>query len=116
MLLCSIVEELSARGVEIYSHKEQFDTSTSTGKLMLTMFAALAQFERDIIADRTKEGLEAARARGKKGGRKPTDSKTIDKALKLYDTKKFSVSDICSTCGISKPTLYRYLNDRRAGA
>lgn len=114
--LISIVEDLGARGIEIYSHKEQFDTSTSTGKLMLTMFAALAQFERDIIADRTKEGLEAARARGKKGGRKSLDNKVIDRALKLYNSKTLSVSDICITCNISKPTLYRYINERRAGA
>lgn len=114
--LINIVEELSQRQVILISHKEKFDTSTPTGKLMLTMLAALSQFERDIIVERTKEGLNTARARGKVGGRKPKEPKQVEKALRLYDSKTLKIPEICEATGISKPTLYRYLADRKAGA
>ena len=64
----------------------------------------------DLIVERTKEGLAAARARGRKGGRKPVNAKNLEKALKMYATKQFSIKEIENTCGIGRATLYKYRN------
>ena len=96
-------------GVHLISLKENIDTSTSTGKLLFTLMSAIAQFERDTIADRTREGLRAARARGRMGGRPKADSNTVKKAVKLYQTGQYSVKEIEELTGIKKSTLYRNL-------
>ncbi|MEO1261612.1 MAG: recombinase family protein [Bacteroidota bacterium] len=92
------------------------DTTTPTGKLTFHLFAALAEFERDIISSRTKAGLAAARARGRNGGRpQGLSKKAQDKARlaeSLYRERERSISEICDHLGISKPTLYRYLRER----
>jgi len=93
--------------------KENFDTTTPHGKLMLTVFQAFSQFERDLIVQRTKEGLESARARGRKGGRPKVKSKNIEKALNLYESKEYSISEIVGMTGISQATLYRYIQRER---
>lgn len=111
--LISIVEKLNSKSINLVSDKEQIDTRTPNGKLILTIFGALAEFERDIIRERTKEGLQSARARGKVGGRKPVNKDSIAKALELYDKRELEVNDICKLCGISKPTLYKYLKERK---
>jgi len=86
------------------------DTSTPGGKLIFHIFAALAEFERDIIRERTNAGLTAARARGRKGGRpRIMDDKKIAMAKKLMENKDTPIKDICETLQISKMTLYRYL-------
>lgn len=108
--LIEIVDLLKAKGVELISLKENFDTSTAQGRLMLTVFQAFSQFERDLIAERTREGLHAARIRGRRGGRRPVSSKVIDKAMRMYKAGNFSISEITTTCGISKATLYRHIN------
>ncbi|MHB1484827.1 MAG: recombinase family protein [Saccharofermentanales bacterium] len=106
--LIELVDLFEKKGVQLVSVKENFDTTTPQGKLMMTVFQAFSQFERDIIVERTKEGLVAARARGRKGGRCPVNPKNIAKALKMYDTKEFSIKEIESTCGIGRATLYKY--------
>lgn len=111
--LLSLVELFNERGVTLVSLKENIDISTPTGKLLLTVLSALCQFERDLTVQRTNEGLTAARARGRKGGRPPTDKKAIEKALKLYDAKAMSVSEICEVCNISQGTLYKAINERK---
>jgi len=105
-----LVEYFENKGVKIISVKENFDTATSQGRLMLTVFQAFSQFERDLIAQRTKEGLESARARGRKGGRPKIKDSRIAKALKLYDSKEYSISEIVEMTGVSQATLYRYKN------
>jgi len=107
--LIELVEWFENKGVKLVSNKENFDTNTPHGKLMLTVFQAFSQFERDLIAQRTKEGLESARARGRKGGRPKVKDKKVEKALKLYNSKEYSISDITEMSGISQATLYRYL-------
>ena len=87
-----LIETFNSKGVNLVSLKESIDTTTSTGKLLFTLMSALAQFERDVLADRTKEGLVAARARGRKGGRKPINSDSVSKAVKLYKTGQYTVS------------------------
>src|SRR4051794_9244105 len=93
---------------------ENIDTTTSGGKLIFHIFGALAEFERDIIRERTNAGLEAARSRGKKGGRPPALSpEKIKLARRLYADKDTSVSEICTMLGISRHTLQRYVRERR---
>ena len=107
--LIELVEYFENKGIKLISIKESFDMNTPQGKLMLTVFQAFSQFERDLIAQRTKEGLESARARGRKGGRPKVKDKNIDKALKLYNSKEYSISEIVEMSGISQATLYRYI-------
>ena len=99
------IDMLSEYGVnQIYSAK--IHTTTATGKLLFTLISAISQFERDCIADRTREGLSAARARGRKGGRPPISSELIDKAKRLYDTKEYTMSEIEELTGVKRATLY----------
>lgn len=109
--LIELVELFQKKGVHLISLKEQIDTSTSTGKLLFTLMSALAQFERDLIAERTQEGLKAARARGRLGGRPKTDQKQIEKAIKLYRTRQYSIKEIEELTGVKKSTLYRSLKE-----
>ncbi len=107
--LLELLGQFEKSGVSVVSLKESIDTSTSVGRLLVTVLAALAQFERDLTVERTKEGLKAARARGRKGGRPPVDARKVQKAMRLYQSsKQLSVADICDQCGISAATLYRY--------
>lgn len=111
--LFSLVELIEKKGANIKSIKENWlDTTTPTGKLLFTMIAGISQFERDLISQRTKEGLEAARARGKVGGRK-SKLDTIKKQtiFNLYQDKKTSIKDICSMFDITKPTLYKVIEE-----
>lgn len=102
-----LMETFNERGVNLVSLKESIDTTTSTGKLLFTLMSALAQFERDVLADRTREGLAAARARGRKGGRPPVDREAVRKAVKLYRTKEYSLKEIEELTGVKRSTLYR---------
>ena len=107
--LVETVRDLDARRVGFKSLQEDIDTTTSSGKLIFHIFASLAEFERDIIRERTKAGLTAARARGRKGGRpKGVDVKKKKAALSLKKDPDRSVKDICEIVGISRNTYYKY--------
>lgn len=108
--LIELVDFFENKGVKIISIKENFDTTTPQGKLMLTVFQAFSQFERDLIVQRTKEGLASARARGRKGGRPKVKEKNIKQAIKLYNSMEYSISEIVKISGVSQSTLYRYIN------
>ena len=110
--LIELVELFEKRGVHLVSLKEQIDTTTSTGKLLFTLMSAIAQFERDVIADRTREGLKAARARGHFGGRPRFDDEKVRQAIKLYNTKEYSLREIEELTGVKKGTLYRRLQSK----
>lgn len=108
--LFKLVEHIEGKGANIKSLKESWlDTTTPTGKLMFTIIAGISQFERDLISQRTLEGLASARARGRNGGRPVKNKKDIDTAIKMYNSKLHSVSEIEKTTGVSKATLYRYI-------
>ena len=109
--LIELTELFEKRGVHLVSLKESIDTSTSTGRLLFTLMSAIAQFERDVIADRTKEGLRSARARGRLGGRPRTDPEAVRKAIKLYRTGQYSIREIEELTGVKKSTLYRRLRE-----
>ena len=104
-----LMETFNAKSVNLVSLKESIDTTTSTGKLLFTLMSALAQFERDVLADRTKEGLAAARARGRKGGRPPVSREAIKKAIKLNNTGQYTVREITDLSGVNPSTLYKAL-------
>ena len=107
--LIELTELFEQKGVHLVSLKEQINTSTSTGKLLFTLMAAITQFERDVITDRTWEGLKSARARGRIGGRPRVNQDNIKKAVKLYRTQQYSVREIEDLTGVKKSTLYRNL-------
>lgn len=109
--LIELTEIFQKKNVNLVSLHEAIDTSTSTGKLLFTLMSAIAQFERDVIADRTREGLISARARGRKGGRPKTDPEAVKKAIKLYNTGEYSLKEIQELTGVKKDTLYRNLKD-----
>jgi DNA invertase Pin-like site-specific DNA recombinase len=112
--LIEIVTQLEARKVGLKSLHESLDTSSSSGKLIFHIFGALAEFERNLIRERTQAGLQAARARGRKGGRpKSLNAEKRALAIQLYEHKEHTVETICEIMGISKPTLYKYIDAYR---
>jgi len=112
--LLEVVERLNKQGVNLVSLKEELDTTTPPGKMMLTMLAALSQFERDLIAERTADGLKAARARGRMGGRpKAGDEKTKQAAFAMYDANTLTNKEIAEKCGVSIATLNRWIRERK---
>ena len=111
--LFQLVDIIEKAGANIKSLKESWlDTTTPLGKLMFTIFAGISQFERDLISQRTKEGLQAARARGRQGGRPCKDKKDVALALKMYENKQYSISEITEATGVSRTSLYRFLNEQ----
>lgn len=108
--LIDLVNYFQNKGVSVISLKENFDTTTPQGKLMMTVFQAFSEFERDLIVERVNEGLKSARARGRKGGRPKVNQKKLEQAIKLYNSKEYSLKEIQEMTGISIPTLYRYLH------
>jgi len=111
--LLALIDNFNAMNVTLVSDKEEINTSTSYGRMFTTLMCALAEFERDLIVERTKEGLEAARARGRKGGRKPKCEKEVRIALSMYDSREFSIAEICRRCNLSQGTLYKAINLRK---
>jgi DNA invertase Pin-like site-specific DNA recombinase len=118
-----LIEALTAldeRGIGFQSLTEQIDTTTSGGKLIFHVFGALAEFERDLIRERTHAGLAAARARGRMGGRPRAaglaDPKQVALLQKLYADKSNDITTICNTLGISRSTLYRYVRSLNGDA
>ena len=105
--LAELMEVLNGKNIRLVSLKETIDTTSSTGRLLFTILSSLAQFERDVLVERTREGLNAARARGRCGGRPKTDESAVKKAVALYQTKQYSLKEIQNLTGVSPSTLYR---------
>jgi DNA invertase Pin-like site-specific DNA recombinase len=107
--LIQVMQLLDDRGVYFKSVQESLDTSTPGGKLIFHVFGALAEFERDIIRERTLAGLASARARGRVGGRpRKLSKKQVEMAKNLMADINIPITEICETMGVSKATLYRY--------
>jgi DNA invertase Pin-like site-specific DNA recombinase len=115
--LIETITKLNDRKIGFRSITENIDTTTSGGKLIFHIFGALAEFERDIIRERTNAGLQAARARGRKGGRPKANSlntpKKVALAQSLYNDKKNTIDEICKTLNVSRSTLYRAIDVTR---
>ena len=110
--LVMLIEELLGKGIGFRSLCDGvIDTTTASGELIFNLFSALAQFERRLIQERTKAGLSAARARGRKGGRKPisSDEPRVQMAKRMYHNHAMSINRICRTLKISRATFYRYI-------
>jgi DNA invertase Pin-like site-specific DNA recombinase len=110
--LVMLIEELLGKGIGFRSLCDGvIDTTTASGELIFNLFSALAQFERRLIQERTKAGLSAARARGRKGGRKPlsSDDPRVQMAKRMYHNHAMSINRICRTLKISRATFYRYI-------
>jgi DNA invertase Pin-like site-specific DNA recombinase len=108
--LVDTVMDLERRGVGFRSLSESIDTTTSGGRLVFHIFAALAEFERDLIRERTCAGLEAARARGRSGGRPSVmTAEKLRVARELYDAREHTTAQIAAVLGVSRATLYRHL-------
>jgi len=114
--LIQLVNEIQDKGAELKSLNDPIDTTTAHGKLAFHMFAALAEFERDVIRERTLAGLSTARARGRVGGRPPGLSQKNQHiaiiAQRLYEEGQKTVTEICQELSIARPTLYSYLRHR----
>jgi DNA invertase Pin-like site-specific DNA recombinase len=112
--LIDTVTQLQEKGIDFKSLTEAIDTTTSGGKLVFHIFGALAEFEREIIRERTNAGLASARARGRKGGRRrKLTKKQAEMARELYKNRANSIDEICKTLGISRTTFYRYVEADR---
>lgn len=108
--LKQLAEELQQRGIDLRALSQGIDTTTPGGRLFFHMLAAIAEFEHDLIDERTHEGLAAARARGRKGGRKVKMTATkISQARAMYDAGGYTVQEIAYTFGVSRPTIDRHL-------
>ena len=114
--LLDLVADLQRREVDLVSLTDAINTASAQGRLVLNLFASLAEFERELIRERTCAGLAAARARGRIGGRKPgltpEAERTAIVAATLYQENQLSVRDIAESLHISKVTLYKYLRLR----
>ena len=108
--LVEMVNDFKEREIGFRSLQESIDTNSGVGKLVFHIFASLAEFERDLIRERTMAGLNSARARGRLGGRpKVMTDKKATMARSMHQDDNLSVKEICKTLGISKTTFYRYL-------
>lgn len=110
--LITTLNEITAKGAEFVSLSDKIDTTTAAGKALFGMLAVFAEFERNVIVERTRAGLAASRARGRNGGRPKTDRRKVAQAVKLYDTKAHTVAEITALTGVTKATLYRALKER----
>ena len=112
--LIAWVTWLDQAGIGLRSLQEVIDTTSPSGKLTFHIFAALAEFERQLIQERTQAGLRAARARGRFGGRpQALPASKRQRAVQLYQEKQLTVKEICAMMGISKPTLYAHVRQAK---
>lgn len=112
--LVELINDFDTRGVQFRSLTESIDTSTPGGTLIFNIFGSLAQLERDLIRERTRAGLEAARARGRTGGRPSSlDEKQAKEVRRLYESRSVTVDQIASMMRVSRTTIYRCLQKNK---
>ncbi|MCR5205926.1 MAG: recombinase family protein [Lachnospiraceae bacterium] len=112
--LLEMIEFFEKKGIKLISNKETFDTSTPTGKMFVTMIAAIAEFERQLILERQREGIAIAKAEGKYRGRqvKEIDKKLFDRLYNEYRTREINKKEFAASLHVSRPTLDRLLKDK----
>lgn len=112
--LYELMEIFEKSNINFVSLKENINTNSAVGKLIFNIFAGIAQFERDLIAERTKEGLQSAKKQGRVGGRPRADQEKIDLALIMYDSKKYTMKQIIEKTGLPRTTVYDYIRARKS--
>ena len=111
--LVNTLEDFRQRGVEVQFLEQGIDTTTAEGRMVYRMLAAVAEFQRDLIVANTREGLASARARGRRGGRKPKlGPAQIKDAQEKYDSRDWTVQQIAALYGVPRTTVYNHLNRR----
>lgn len=110
--LIELADTFENMGVNFVSIQDNIDTGTAMGRFFFRTMASIAELERDIIIERTRAGLEAARSRGKLGGRPKADQEKLEFAYHLYQQKKHTVKEICEKTGVAKTTLYRFIEEQ----
>lgn len=111
--ILELIQLFDKKNISFISLKEQLDTTTPTGKAMLQMMSVISELERNLLAERIREGLKASQKRGVRIGRPKTNPEVIQTALKMYDSEDYSVKEILRTTAISQGTLYRALRERK---
>lgn len=111
--LIELSERFENEGVQFVSIQDNIDTTTPMGRFFFRVMASISELERDIVSERTRSGLESARKRGRNGGRPPVQNTKIEKALKLYKSKDYSIKEIVEMTGVSQATLYRRINQAK---
>lgn len=110
----ALIKDFEQKGIRFVSLQEKFDTSTSMGKSVYGVFCAISQMELDVISERTKAGMMAAKKRGRFSGRKPKENENVESALKMYFSNECSINDIIETTGLSKTTIYKYVREYKS--
>lgn len=111
--LLQLVEDLEKLGVGIISLRENIDTSTATGRCFISIIGAISQMERELKSERAQAGREAAKARGRSGGRPRTDPQKLEQARILYDNSHQTAAEVCNAVGVGRRTFFRYLAQKR---
>jgi DNA invertase Pin-like site-specific DNA recombinase len=111
--LIELTEMFDDKGVHFVSIQDNLDTKSAMGKFFFRIIASISELERYIISERTKVGLNAARARGRKGGRPKKDPKKLDLAIKMYNSKQHTLKEIADLTGVGKTTLYRRIKEEK---
>ncbi|XZM35056.1 recombinase family protein (plasmid) [Clostridium perfringens] len=109
--LIELIETLNNNSITLISLKENIDTNSPIGRAMIGMISIFSELERELIAERVREGVKNARARGRLGGRPRLNSDSVKEAITLYRTNQYSINEIIKKTGVSKTTLYRRLNE-----
>jgi len=107
--LFALIKDFEQNGIRLVSLEEKFDTLSPVGKAVYGVFRVLVQMELNVISQRTKVGMMAAKRRGHLSGRRPTENENVERALKMYFSNELSISEIIETTGLSKTTLYKYV-------
>lgn len=113
--LLVLIKDFENRGINLVSISECIDTSTTAGRFILSVFCKLLEMESDVIAERTKIGLTAAKNNNSRLGRKPKNHNVVEKALKMYFSNEYSIKNIIEETGLSKTTIYKYVREYKEG-
>ncbi|HBP63536.1 MAG TPA: resolvase [Desulfosporosinus sp.] len=105
----ALLKDFEQKGIRLVSIQDKFDTSTPTGKAVYGVFCSLAQMELDVLSERTKANMMAAKGRGHHIGRKPKENENVESALKMYFSGESTINDIVETTGVSRTTIYKYV-------
>lgn len=110
--LIELAQELEDRNIELHILDTNINTNTAMGKMFFTMMSAFAELEANLLSERTKKGLDSARARGRKGGRPPIDEETKEIVCKLYYSREYTIDDICRMTKVSKTSIYNIIKEK----